>query len=75
MTRSFQDAKEQLKRRNVTLVSDLIKDIRKVVEELGRDEGYTVILEKNAQGVMYTDDALDITDKVVERYNAKDSKK
>jgi outer membrane protein len=75
VARSFQDAKEQLRRRNQVLVTDLIKEIRTVVEEVAQASGYTLVLERNAQGVLFADNAVDITDKVVEKYNAAGSKK
>lgn len=68
--RSFRDAQEMLRRKNATIVSDLVKEIRKVVEGLGRKEGYSLILEKNAQAVMYSDASFDITDKVVQQFDA-----
>lgn len=71
LQRSFQDAKEKLQRKNGVLVNDLVRDMRAVVAEVGKDEGYTVVLEKNSPGVLYTEEELDITDNVVEKFNDK----
>lgn len=68
--RSFRDAQEMLRRKNATIVADLVKEIRKIVEDLGRKEGYSLILEKNAQAVMYSDSSFDVTDKVVQHFDA-----
>ncbi|HQH26095.1 MAG TPA: OmpH family outer membrane protein [Oligoflexia bacterium] len=74
VTRSFQDAKEQLRRKNMTIVSDLVKTIRKVVEKIGENDGYTLVLEKSAQGVLFAAESTDITEKVIEQYNSKGGK-
>jgi len=42
----------------------------RVVEKVGRDRGFTVILARDTPGVIYTREALDITDDVVSRFNA-----
>ena len=75
VARSFQDAKEQLKRKNMTLVASLVKDIRKTVDEVGNSEGYMMILDKNSPGVLFASETNDITDKVIELYNSQGSKK
>ena len=51
----------------------LIKPLRdklvKIVEEVGRDEGFSLILHRGAPGIMYTKEALDVTDMIIEKFN------
>ncbi|MBF0211497.1 MAG: OmpH family outer membrane protein [Desulfamplus sp.] len=42
-----------------------------ITNEVGRKEGFTIIIEKNEGGLMYFDATLDITDKVISEYNKK----
>ena len=70
LKRTFQDSQEALRRRNNQLVGDLIKDIRKAVNEVGKAENFTLILEKSAQSVLYADNSIDVTDKVVKKFDA-----
>ena len=42
----------------------------RVVEKVGRDRGFTVILARDTPGIIYTREALDITDDVVTRFNS-----
>ncbi|MGH0034324.1 MAG: OmpH family outer membrane protein [Myxococcota bacterium] len=51
------------------LVGPLREKLAAVVEEVGREEGFSLIIGRNAPGVMYTREALDITDIVIERFN------
>jgi outer membrane protein len=53
------------------LVGPLREKLAAVVEEVGREEGFALIIGRNAPGVMYTREALDITDIVIERFNKK----
>jgi Skp family chaperone for outer membrane proteins len=42
-----------------------------IIEEIGKTKGFTMILRRGAPGLLYTREALDITDMVIEKYNAK----
>lgn len=60
------DFKEQEKR----LVVKIQKDIVKIIDGIGKKEGYLLILEKREAGVLYSPMTIDITDVVIEKYNA-----
>ncbi len=45
------------------------KAVEKIVGSLGKKGGYLTIFERRAPGLIYYDDALDITDKVVKAYD------
>jgi len=42
-----------------------------IIEDLGKSQGFTMILRRGTPGLLYTREALDITDLVIEKYNAK----
>jgi len=42
-----------------------------IIEEIGKSRGFTVIMRRGTPGLLYTREALDITDLVIEKYNAK----
>ena len=44
-------------------------DVRKIVQKIGKDEGFTLIFEKRSIGLMYNGGAIDITDKVIKAYD------
>jgi outer membrane protein len=44
-------------------------DIQKIVEKIGKEKGYIMILEKRAVGFLYTDERVDITDEVIAAYD------
>ena len=57
------------------LMNQFRLDVMTVVEELGKKEGYLLILEKRESGVVYNPSTIDITDKVIQKYNEEFTKK
>jgi outer membrane protein len=53
------------------LEGPLIAKLGAIIEEVGKTQGYTLIMRRNAPGVLYAREALDVTDLVIERYNQK----
>ncbi|MEE8580858.1 MAG: OmpH family outer membrane protein, partial [Myxococcota bacterium] len=53
------------------LVGPLRAKLSGIVEEVGREQGFSLILQRNAPGVMYSREALDITELVIEKFNKK----
>ena len=53
------------------LVGPLRDKLLGIIAELGKEQGYSLILERNMNGVVYSKEALDITDQVVQRFNKK----
>ncbi len=57
------------------LVTRIKKDIFELVEEMGKKEGYLLIVEKREAGVLYIPKTIDLTDKLIRQYNKKYAKK
>jgi outer membrane protein len=55
------------------LVNALLKDVSILVEEIGKKEGYLLII--NNTGVMYSPGSIDITDQLIKELNARYAKK
>ena len=53
------------------LVNRIQKDLFEIVEEIGKKEGYLLVLEKREGGVLYSPNTNDITDKLIQMYNTK----
>ena len=51
------------------LVEPLMQRIQVTVNEVGRKNGFSLILIRGAPGVLYYKEALDITDEVIEQFN------
>jgi len=51
------------------LEGPLRKKLVQIVEEIGKEKGFGLILARGAGGMLYAREALDITDIVIERFN------
>jgi outer membrane protein len=63
----------QLQRLEKKLVNALLKDVSDLVEEIGKKEGYLLII--NNAGVMYSPGSIDITDRLINELNTRHAKK
>lgn len=72
--RLVQDSQAEVKKKEIELTDAIIKDIREIVEKIGEEEGYTIIIE-NAEGVLlYSNKSIDLTDTVIKKYNESKTK-
>lgn len=53
------------------LEGPLRKKLIEIVEEIGKNEGFGLILARGAGGMLYNREALDITEMVIQRFNKK----
>jgi outer membrane protein len=61
----------QLKIDQGRLEAPLIAKLRDIVQEIGKEQGFTLILDRSTPGLVYTREALDITNQVTSRFNKK----
>ena len=65
----FSELEGQLKIDQGKMIAPLRAKLNGIIEDIGKDQGFTMIIGRDAPGVMYTREALDITDLVIERFN------
>lgn len=53
------------------LIGPLLEKLEAVIKEVGRDNGFSVIMRLDAPSIVYSREALDVTDLVVEKFNRK----
>jgi outer membrane protein len=59
----------------IKLINQMQKDVFQIVDELGKEEGFLLIIERKTAGVIYRPSNVDITDAVIKKYNAMAAKK
>jgi outer membrane protein len=69
--RSYKDSQADLQRKDNELTGSIIEDLQGVIQEYGKREGYTLILEVASSAVLYGSDSADLTDKVIAEYNGR----
>jgi len=65
----MRDYEQELRQREGEMTSEIFKGIVKIVSEMGKGEKFSVIFERSQ--VPYSDDAIDVTKKVIELYNSR----
>ncbi|MFH1017455.1 MAG: OmpH family outer membrane protein [Pseudomonadota bacterium] len=73
--RSAMTAQAEMAKREQDLVQPVLKKIKDVIEKVGRDGAYTMVLEKSESGVVYYKPVLDVTDQVITLYDKTYGKK
>jgi len=84
--RALRDKADDLKKMNADYTQEMKilqnkrmnqiqKDVFDISNEMGKDQGYTLIIEQKVAGVIYAADQVDITDQVIKKYNSTYAKK
>jgi len=63
------DFAKELKRLEMRHLKKVQDDVLKIVNDLGKELGYEIILETQNSAVLYRADSIDITDNVIKRYD------
>lgn len=67
--RTMRDSQEELRQRENEMTGVILRELEKIVAEIGKNEKFTLILERSQ--VLYIDQGIDITNKVIEVYNSR----
>jgi outer membrane protein len=65
--------RSDLQKLEVELMNQLQKDIKEIVDEVGKKEGYLLIINKYT--VLYSPGPIDITDDLIKKLNAQTAKR
>jgi outer membrane protein len=68
------DAQQQLQEAQKKELDALEKQIMPIIQEVGREMKFQMIFNKFQSGLVYADEAVDITDQVLRRFNTKVTK-
>jgi outer membrane protein len=64
------DATRELTKKRDEVLDQIEQSVFPVINDVGKEGGYTLIFNKYNSGLVYATDAVDITAQVIERYNA-----
>lgn len=69
-----EDIAKEFKRSEIKYINTMQKAVFQIVNDLGKKEGFLLIVEKKNAGVIYLPEKVDVTGKVIELYNAQVAK-
>lgn len=67
--RFTKDIQETLQQTDADLTRKILESLLKVVQEVGKSEGYTLVLEKTESSIVYADESIDISDEVITAFD------
>jgi outer membrane protein len=73
-SRTLSDIKEEFGRRESEFTDGIRKDLLKVIEKIGKEGGYTLVLEKQYSAILYAPPTIDLTEMLIKRYDAEGAK-
>ncbi len=74
--RRFQeDAEKDFNKSREVTFGEIERRVFPVIEQVGKEGGYTFIFNKFQSGLLYADDAADITNQIIQRFDASATQK
>lgn len=67
---TYMEYQRELAEQEGQLTREIIARMERILRRIGQSEGYTLIVERNEGGVVWVPSNLDLTDQVIQRYNA-----
>jgi len=68
LQRTMNDYQQDLRQKESEIMSEILKEVEQIVNEVGKAEKFTLIFERSQ--IIYSDQGIDITSKVIETYNS-----
>ena len=67
--RQMDDFQKELEKKEQALLQRVLQELSGVIDRLGKDKGYYMIVEKRGASVLYASPDADLTDEVINAYN------
>ncbi len=61
----------EIQKKEQDLTLPILQNMRKIISEIAKEKGYTIVLEKDENTVLYSQDEDDITENLIKIYNSR----
>lgn len=68
-TRTFNDVKEEIRLEEGKQTEKIRQELMVIVSEVSREQGYTLVLEKQFSAILYAPETIDMTAEIIKRYD------
>jgi len=65
----YEDYTQEMKQEERDATKRVGKDLEKIIEKIAKEKGYSLIFERRTIGLIYSANAIDITDQVTKEYD------
>jgi outer membrane protein len=66
----YMESQRELAAKEAEFTQQILERMQAILRRIGQTEGFTLIVEANEGGVVFAPTHLDLTDRVIQRYNA-----
>lgn len=63
------DYQTELQQKDMEFTTKILKELEDIIRVMGETDKYTLILEKSQAGILFATPSIDITDRVISRYD------
>jgi outer membrane protein len=67
--RQMSDSQNEVKKKEGDLTGDILRELREIIQQMGNEEGYSLILEGGDGQILFAKKELDLTESVIKKYN------
>jgi len=67
--RLYQESQDELKVKDNEAVKDILENLVRVVQEYGKEKGYTFIFEKSESALLFSDETREVTEEIIKIYD------
>ena len=65
----IEESERELREREAEMTSKMLRELLDIIRAVGREESFTIIFERNDRFLLYAADAIDLTDKIIKRFD------
>jgi outer membrane protein len=73
--KSAQEAEREVRQKDTEYTNKALEEVRKVITEVAKDEKVGLVLGKSEMSVLYAEDGMDLTAKVIKKYDSRPAAK
>lgn len=70
LQQTYMEFQRELGSKEGELTKDIIERMQRIMRRVGQTDGYSLVLERSESGVVYVPSNYDLTDVLIQRYNA-----
>lgn len=70
-----QEAEREVRQKDTEYTNKALEEVRKVITEVAKDEKVGLVLGKTEMSVLYAEDGMDLTAKVIKKYDSRPAAK
>jgi Skp family chaperone for outer membrane proteins len=67
--RFIEESERDLREREAELTSRMLRDLLEIIRAVGREESFTIIFERNDRILLFAAEPIDLTDKIIKRFD------